>query len=83
LASIATPQRVDSLSGFADAPTSAVAPGMTDGSKAMPTPLDTAVIDQFFATVGKIDQQLWLAYFRSRTRYTVANTNLDAFSGDM
>jgi hypothetical protein len=56
---------------------------MTDGSKAMPTPLDTAVIDQFFAAVGRADQQLWLAYYSLRPRQMAANGQLDDFSGDM
>ena len=56
---------------------------MTDGSKALPTPLDTAVIDQFFAAVGKTDQQLWLAYYSLRPRHTAANANWDDFSGSM
>jgi hypothetical protein len=82
-ASAATPQRVASSSGSTDVPTSAVATVMTEGSQAMPTPLDTAVIDQFFAAAGKADRWLWLVYYSSRTRYTAAHANLEAFSGDM
>ena len=82
-ASAATPQRVASSSGSTDVPTSAVATVMTEGSQAMPTPLDTAVIDQFFAAAGKADRWLWLVYYGSRTRHTTAHAHWDAFSGGM
>jgi hypothetical protein len=58
LASIATPQRVNSLSGFADVPASSVAPMTAAGTKTVPAPLDPTPVDQFFATAGMIDQPL-------------------------
>jgi hypothetical protein len=67
----ATPQRVDSLSGSTDVPISAVATVMTDGSKAMPTRLDTAAIDQFFATAGKA-RHPWPGANRSPTAHDAA-----------
>jgi hypothetical protein len=78
-ASIATPRRRDSLSGFADVPASWVASETTVGAKTLQPPLDTAAIDQFFAAVGKVDQRLWLAYDSLRPHHTVANANWDDF----
>jgi hypothetical protein len=80
--SVATPQRIASLTGSTAVPTSTVATVMPDGSQAMPTPLDTALIDQFFTEVGKIDQQLRLAYYSLRPRHTTANANWDVSFGD-
>jgi hypothetical protein len=50
---------------------------------AMPALLDAAAVDQFFAAVGKADQQLRLAYYSLRPRHTAANGDLDVLPGGL
>jgi hypothetical protein len=58
--------------------TLAAAPTMT-----MPAPPNAGQVDQFFAAVGKADQQWWLAYYSLRSRHTAANGDLDGLPGGM
>jgi hypothetical protein len=49
----------------------------------MPAPPNAGLVDQFFAAVGKADQQLWLAYYSLPSRHTAANGDLDGLPGGM
>lgn len=72
-----------------NSPTSAPASATTAGTVAaaptitMPAPLNAALVDQFFAAVGKADQQLWLTYFSLEPRLTAVDANRVDFSGEM
>jgi hypothetical protein len=71
---------------LSNSPTPAAAPvGTTTSASTKPlrVPLDAALVDQFFATAGKVDQPLSLASHRSQTHDTAANGALDALSGGM
>jgi hypothetical protein len=74
---------------LSNSPTPAVAPATPVGTtasastKPLRVPLDAALVDQFFATAGKVEQPLSLAGHRSRTHDTAANGALDALSGGM
>jgi hypothetical protein len=60
-------------------------PGISidDQTRTLSLPLDIVAVDQLFASVGKADQQLWLAYHSLRPRHTAADANWDDLSGYM
>ncbi len=54
-----------------------------DQTRTLPAPSDTAAVDQFFSTVGEVDQQLWLLSYNLGTRHTAANGDLNGLPGGM
>jgi hypothetical protein len=82
-ASIATPRRMDSLSGFADVPVSSLSSAMTAEAKTMPPTLDTAAMDRFFAAVGKAGMPLYSVGHSARTHEPAAVDDLDVWATEM
>jgi hypothetical protein len=81
---ISAPALITTISTSLDA-TPVLPAGTTTEAPSTPTPgpLDVAAVFQLFAAVGKAEQQLWLAYYSWRSRHSVANGQLEVFSGDM
>jgi hypothetical protein len=69
---------------LSNSPTPAAAPvGTSASTEPLRVPRDAVLVDQFFATAGKVDQPFSLAGHRSRTHDTAANGARDALSGGM
>jgi hypothetical protein len=54
-----------------------------DQTRTLPPTLNTAAVDQYFATAAKADPRLWLVYYSSRTRHTAANDDLNGLPRGM